>query len=120
MKTLYLQVLNEQSDLVWIKFILKQYNEIVLTDLVKSLNQYLINTNAKDVFFDSPNILFEKVNYSLYRSNNDKNLIKQLTTEDHTPVFTQSFSSYYSFKDAIINLLLKKEEKVKVGSNCND
>lgn len=121
MKEIYLEVLNDQSQYIWVKFILNKYNELTLDSIVTSLNQRLINADAVDVFFKYPNILFTKVDCTLYKNNSDISTVKSISSIEHSPVFTQSFSSYYSFKDAIINLVLKKkgENNNNNGSNSD-
>ena len=44
MKCFYIEARNEQNEYVWIKFIFKKYNDLHLSDIIRSINQYLINT----------------------------------------------------------------------------
>lgn len=111
MNCFYIEAKNDSSVYVWVKFILNSYNELELSDIVKSINQYLINNNALEVFTDCPNILFVEENPVLYRNYSDKSNVKLLTTSDHTPIHTQSFNTYSSLKEALINLIVNNRKR---------
>mgnify|MGYP007084318602 FL=1 len=110
MKYFYIEVRNDNNEYVWVKFVLTKYNELTLDNLVLFLNQYLINTNPSKVFFDYPNILFQKISNTEYKSYNNKSKIKTITVEDKDAVYTQTYSSYSAMKNALYNLLLYKRK----------
>lgn len=119
MKELYIQVKSDKpSKHIWFKFILNKLNDLSLGDVIRSLNQYMINNNPTNVFFDYPNILFDKYTHSIYINDNEKNRIDKITTIEQKTDMTLSFNSYNSFKNAIIILLPKDmEERNNNGSD---
>lgn len=119
MKELYIQVKSDKpNEHIWFKFILNKLNDLSLGDVIRSLNQYMINNNPTNVFFDYPNILFDKYTHSIYINDNEKNRIDKITTIEQKTDMTLSFNSYNSFKNAIIILLPKDmEERNNNGSD---
>lgn len=111
MKYFYIEVKNDSDNYVWVKFILSKYNELTLNDIVLSLNQFIINTNPCDVFFNYPNALFKKVNNSEYKTYNKKSKIRTITVENKDAIYTQTYSSYSAMKNALYNLLTQRKEK---------
>lgn len=110
MKYFYLEVKNDNDEYVWVKFVLSKYNELTLNDIITSMNQFIINTNPSEVFFNYPNILFKKVSNTEYKTfSNSK--VKTITVEDKDAVYTQTYSSYSAMKNALYNLLLKRKDK---------
>lgn len=110
MKYFYLEVKNDNDEYVWVKFVLSKYNELTLNDIIASINQFIINTNPSEVFFNYPNILFKKVSNTEYKTfSNSK--VKTITVEDKDAVYTQTYSSYSAMKNALYNLLLKRKDK---------
>lgn len=106
MKYFYIEVKNDNDDYVWVKFVLAKYNEFSLDNIVSFLNQYIINTKPSEVFFNCPNILFQKVTNTEYQSYNSNSQIKTITVEDKDAVYTQTYSSYSAMKNALYNLLI--------------
>lgn len=110
MKYFYIEVKNDNNDYVWVKFVLAKYNEFSLDDIVSFLNQYIINTKPSEVFFNCPNILFQKVTNTEYKSYNGNSQIKTITVEDKDAVYTQTYSSYSAMKNALCNLLVNNRK----------
>lgn len=111
MKYFYIEVKNDSDKYVWVKFILSKYNELTLNDIVLSLNQFIINTNPYDVFFNYPNALFKRVNNTEYKTYNKKSKISTITVENKDAIYTQTYSSYSAMKNALYNLLTKRKGK---------
>lgn len=111
MKYFYIEVKNDSDKYVWVKFILSKYNELTLNDIVLSLNQFIINTNPCDVFFNYPNALFKRVNNTEYKTYNKKSKISTITVESKDAIYTQTYSSYSAMKNALYNLLTKRKGK---------
>ena len=111
MKYFYIEVKNDSDKYVWVKFILSKYNELTLNDIVLSLNQFIINTNPCDVFFNYPNALFKKVNNTEYKTYNKKSKISTITVENKDAIYTQTYSSYSAMKNALYDLLTKRKGK---------
>ena len=111
MKYFYIEVKNDSDKYVWVKFILSKYNELTLNDIVLSLNQFIINTNPCDVFFNYPNALFKRVNNTEYKTYNKKSKISTITVENKDAIYTQTYSSYSSIKNSLYNLLTKRKGK---------
>nr|DAR06444.1 MAG TPA: hypothetical protein [Caudoviricetes sp.] len=107
MKCFYIEARNEQNEYVWIKFVFKKYNDLYLSDIIRSINQYLINTFPSNIFFTYPNILFVEENPTLYRNYSKESNIRFISTEDHDAVYTLTFSTYQSLKEALYNLILE-------------
>ena len=82
-----------------------------MNENVLSLNQFIINTNPCDVFFNYPNALFKKVNNTEYKTYNKKSKISTITVENKDAIYTQTYSSYSAMKNALYNLLTKRKEK---------
>ena len=111
MECFYIEVKNDSSNYIWAKFILDKYNELELSDIIKTINQYLINHNALEVFADYPSILFVEENPVLYRNYSDKSNVRLITTSDHNdPVYTQVFTTYSSLKEVLMNLIVSRGE----------
>lgn len=111
MKYFYIEVKNDNDEYVWVKFVLSKYNELSLDNLVSFLNQYIINTDPSKVFFNYPNILFQKISNTEYKTYNTISKIKTITLEDKDAIYTQTYSSYSAMKNALYNLLLKRKDK---------
>lgn len=111
MKYFYIEVKNDSGKYVWVKFVLSKYNELTLKDIILSLNQFIINTNPSDVFFNYPNALFKKVNNTEYKTYNKESKISTITVEDKDAIYTQTYSSYSAMKNALYNLLTKRKGK---------
>lgn len=111
MKYFYIEVKNDSDKYVWVKFILSKYNELTLNDIVLSLNQFIINTNPCDVFFNYPNALFKRVNNTEYKTYSKKSKISTITVENKDAIYTQTYSSYSAMKNALYNLLTKRKGK---------
>lgn len=111
MKDFYIEVLNDKNEYNWVKISLSiDYDELTLNSIILSLNQFLINTNPSEVFFNYPNILFKKVNNTIYKTYNSKSVIKAITNEKQDAICTQTYSSYSSMKNDLYNLLLIKRK----------
>ena len=105
MNCFYVNVLNAKKEPIWIKYVLKHENELTLDNIVMSINQYLINNKATEVFFEYPNILFVKLNPITYKCYNENSKILEITTKDKESALTQVYSSYKSLKDSIYSFL---------------
>lgn len=105
MRCFYINVVNDNQEDIWIKYVLKHENELTLDNIVMSINQYLINNKATDVFFEYPNILFVKQNPVSYKCYNKNSKILEFTTKDKEYSLSQTFTSYKSLKDSIYSLL---------------
>ena len=109
MKCFYVEAQNDNKEYVWIKFVLNKPNEFTLRDIIKSVNQYLINTNPTDVFFTYPNILFVEENSTLYRNYSKDSKVKFITTIDiDEPTITHTFSTFHTLKEVLLNLVYCK------------
>jgi len=105
MNCFYVNVLNDKKEPIWIKYVLKHENELTLDNIVMSINQYLINNKATEVFFKYPNVLFVKLNPMTYKCYSENSKILEITTKDKECTLTQSYSSYKSLKDSIYSFL---------------
>ena len=112
MKEFYIEVLNDKNKYNWIKISLSiDYDELTLNSIILSLNQFLINTNPSEVFFNYPNALFKKVNNTEYKTYNKKSKISTITVENKDAIYTQTYSSYSAMKNALYDLLTKRKGK---------
>ena len=105
MNCFYVNVVNDKKEDIWVKYILKHENELTLDNIVMSINQYLINNKATEVFFEYPNILFVKVNPVSYKCYNKNSKILEFTTRDKDYSLSQTYTSYKSLKDSIYSFL---------------
>ncbi|MBQ8132438.1 MAG: hypothetical protein IJ193_08105 [Bacilli bacterium] len=105
MKNIYVKIENNDNDCIWIKIIMNYSNELSLENVVMSINQMLINNRPMNVFFEYPNILFEKVNPITYVNNSELSKLKEITTHDHEASYNMEFTSYRSLKDAVYGLI---------------
>ena len=111
MKNIYIRVENNNNDSVWIKLIMNYTNELSLDNIVMSINQMLINKRPINVFFEYPNILFEKVSPILYVNVSKLSKVKEVTTKDQEFSYEIRFISYQSLKDTIYGMIGKEEEE---------
>ena len=110
MKEFYIEVLNDKNEYNWVKISLSiDYDELTLNSIILSLNQFLINTNPSEVFFNYPNALFKKVNNTEYKTYNKKSKISTITVENKDAIYTQTYSSYSAMKPPLYNLLTTRK-----------
>ena len=120
MKNIYVRVENNINDYIWVKLIMNYNNELSLDNIVMSINQMLINRRPINVFFEYPNILFEKVSPILYINGSKLSKVKEISTKDQEYTYDIRFSSYQSLKDAIYGMIGKEEENTKNEQNIEN
>jgi len=110
MKNIYVKFENKDNNHIWVKFIMEYNNELRLDNIVMSINQMLINNKPINVFFEYPNILFEKVTPLLYINNSSISKIKEITTKDVDCAYDIHCSSYRNLKETIYGMIGKGEK----------
>ena len=115
MKNIYVKVeSNENSkNCIWVKLIMSYANELSLDNIVMSVNQMLINRRPIKVFFEYPNILFEKVSPILYTNSSGLSKVKEITTKDKEVSYDINIESHKMLTN-IIYSMIGKEENTKL------
>ena len=112
MKNIYVKIESndDKNKYIWIKLIMNYINELSLDNIVMSINQMLINKKPIKVFFEYPNILFEKVSPILYINNSNLSKVREITTKDQDVSYDINFTSYQSLKDTIYGMIGQDKE----------
>lgn len=124
MKNIYVKVESndDEKKYVWIKLIMNYINELSLDNIVMSVNQMLINKRPIKVFFEYPNILFEKESPVLFVNHSSLSKVKEITTKDQEVSYDIHFTSYQSLKDTIYGMIGQNEQdkETKTTSETSD
>ena len=112
MKNIYVKIESndDKNKYIWIKLIMNYINELSLDNIVMSINQMLINKRPIKVFFEYPNILFEKASPILYINNSNLSKVREITTKDQDVSYDINFNSYQSLKDTIYGMIGQDKE----------
>ena len=84
-------------------------NELSLDNIVMSVNQMLINKRPIKVFFEYPNILFEKASPILYVNNSNLSKVKAITTKDKEVSYDIHIESHKMLINIIYSMIGKEE-----------
>jgi hypothetical protein len=109
MKNVYVKLRNNLDEEIWVKIYLDFNNELMLDNIVKSIDQMLINNRPIDVFFEYPNLLFEKVTPFYFSNNSNKSKVKAISTSDCESAYDIHCSSYKVLKDIIYGMIGKED-----------
>ena len=124
MKNIYVKIESndDEKKYVWIKLIMNYINELSLDNIVMSVNQMLINKHPIYVFFEYPNILFEKESPILFVNHSNLSKVKEITTKDQEVSYDIHFASYQSLKDTIYGMIGQNEQdkEKKTTSETSD
>lgn len=114
MKSLYINAYNSEKDSwFWIRCIIHQENYLELDDIIKLINQYLINIYPTEVFFKQPNILFKKITPIVYKNFGEDMRIREITTQDIDSVNESHFYSVEILRKYITDWLLSGDPHVR-------
>ena len=113
MKNIYIKVESNEDckEYIWVKLIMNYTNELSLDNIVMSVNQMLINKRPIKVFFEYPNILFEKVSPILYTNNSGLSKVKEITTKDKEVSYDIHIESHKMLTNIIYSMMGKEDNK---------
>jgi hypothetical protein len=110
MKNVYVKIRNNLDEEIWIKIYLDFNNELMLDNIVKSIDQMLINNRTIDVFFEYPNLLFEKATPFYFYNDSKKSKVTAISTSDCECAYDIHCSSYKVLKDIIYGMIGKEDD----------